>query len=205
LKPGIHPAALAASLLLLPLLPAGLVAQDARLTARLAPGPRAAVQRLVDSAAAARLPTEPLVRKALEGESKGADSTRIVLAVQRLLARLGTARQLFGPETNEAELVAGAAALQAGATPESLTRLSTLRPRERLAVPLSVLADLLSSGIPAGQAWSSVYDMASHGAADAEFLALRDRLTGADGRQRGLPPPAERPPSAPLPGPEHSP
>jgi hypothetical protein len=164
------------------------------------------VQRLVDSAAATGLPTEPLIRKALEGESKGADSVRIVQAVRGLLGHLSTARQLLGHAAEEADLVAGAAALRAGASPSSLTRLSALRPGERLAVPLSVLADLLASGIPSQQAWSSVYDMASHGAPDADFLALRDRLTGGGGHgERGLPPPAERPPAAPLPGPEHSP
>ena len=203
MKAGIRPAALAVALLLL----AGqLAGQDARLTARLAPGTRAAVQRLVDSAASSGLPTDPLVRKALEGESKGADSARIVGAVRGLLTHLAAARQLFGPAADDAELIAAAAALRAGATPASLTRLSALRPREQLAVPLSVLADLLSSGVPAEQAWSSVYDMASQGAPDAAFLALRDRLTGTDTRRApGLPPPAERPPAAPLPGPERAP
>ena len=182
------------------------VGQDSRLVARLAPGPRAAVQRVVDSAAAAGLPTEPLIRKALEGESKGADSARILMAVQGLLAHLSTARSLFGPEARESELVAGAAALRAGATSTNLARLAALRQHEPLAVPLSVLADLLAAGVPVDQAWSSVYDMASHGANDAAFLALRDRLAGPGApRPSNLPPQAEHPPSAPLPGTERSP
>jgi hypothetical protein len=185
---------------------ATLGAQDSRLAARLAPGPRQAVQQLVDSAAVAGLPTEPLIRKALEGESKGADSARILAAVRGLLAHLATARQLFGPEARESELVAGAAALRAGASSANLARLATLRPHEQMAVPLSVLADLLAAGIPVDQAWSSVYDMASRGANDAAFLALRDRLAGPEARRPpGLPPPAEHPPSAPLPGTERSP
>ena len=192
--------------LALPALASHLAAQDPRLAARLAPGTGAVVQHLIDSAAGAGLPTEPLIKKALEGESKGADSARIVAAVQGLLTHLSTARQLFGPAALEAELVAGAAALRAGATPSSLARLSALRPREQLTVPLSVLADLLASGIPVQQAWSSVYDMASQGATDAAFLALRDRLTGPDSRRSpGMPPPAEHPPTAPLPGTERSP
>jgi len=203
LRPGVRSAGLA--LLLLPLA-LRLEAQDQRLSARLAPGPRVAVQRLVDSAASSGLPTEPLIRKALEGESKGADSARIVSAVQGLFTHLSTARQLFGPAARESELVAAAAALRAGASPSSLARLSTLRPKEQLTVPLSVLADLLASGIPVEQAWTSVYDMASHGASDAAFLALRDRLTGPDARTGpGLPPPAEHPPTGPLPGTERSP
>jgi hypothetical protein len=188
------------------ILAAPLQAQDSRLAARLAPGPSRAVQQLVDSASGAGLPTEPLIRKALEGQSKGADSTRIVAAVQNLLTHLGTARRLFGPTAPEPELVAGAAALRAGATQENLARLAALRPGDRLTVPLSVLADLLASGVPGPQAYTSVYDMASQGASDAAFLQLRTRLTGGDGRHSpALPPPAERPPNAPLPGTEPSP
>jgi hypothetical protein len=183
-----------------------LAAQDARLSERLAPGPRLAVQRMVDSAAALGLPTEPLVRKALEGESKGADSGRIVAAVSTLFGHLRTARRLVGPDAEESELVAGAAALRAGAPPARLADLAALRPRARLAVPLSVLADLLASGIPSEEAWTSVYQMATRGAPDAAFLSLRNRLTGADSRRPpSLPPAAERPPAAPLPGPEPAP
>lgn len=183
-----------------------LTAQDPRLVARLGPGPRSAVQQLVDRAATAGLPTEPLIRKALEGESKGADSARIVTAVQDLLTNLTRAREVFGVEAREAELVAGAAALRAGATPANLARLSALRHGGTLTVPVSVLADLLASGLPMDQAWKSVYDMASQGATDAAFLALRDRLTRSGARASpGMPPPAEHPPDAPMPGTVRSP
>jgi hypothetical protein len=196
----------------LPLFAAGLLlagfasiaqAQDARLTQRLDPGTRASVQHLVDSASSRDLPTEPLIRKALEGESKGADSARIVSAVRSLFTLLATTRQLLGPAANETELVAGAAALRAGASATHLSRLAALRPIDQLAVPLSVLADLLASGVPDEQAWNGVYQMASRGGNDADFLALRDRLAGAGPRATpGMPPPVEQPPTAPLPGTE---
>lgn len=172
-----------------------LLGQEARLAARLPHGTAVEVQRLVDSAARLRLPTEPLIQKALEGESKGADSSRIMVAVGGLLARMDTARQALGNEASEAELVAGAAALRAGADPGSVHTLRTLRPNRSLFVPLSVLADLLSDGVPASQVWSSVRDMASNGASDAQFLRLRDRL-GRDGADRPRPLP---------PAPEHAP
>jgi|SRR5690606_34920862 len=176
-----------------------LAAQDARLAARLPTGTRLAVERLMDSARAGGLPTEPLVRKALEGESKGADSARIVSAVAALARYLGQARQALGAGADEATLVAGAAALRAGAQPARLRALDSLRSRERLAVPLSVLADLLTSGVEPERAWTTVRQMATQGAPDADFLELRERLTGA---RQGLPPAAERPPTAaPLPAP----
>jgi hypothetical protein len=180
-----------------------LTAQDARLAARLPQGTRLAVERLMDSARAGGLPTEPLVRKALEGASKGADSARIVSAVATLARYLGEARQALGPGADEATLVAGAAALRAGAQPARLRALDSLRRREQLAVPLSVLADLLTSGVEPERAWTTVREMASQGAPDADFLELRERLTGTGaGPSPGLPPAAERPPTAaPLPTP----
>jgi hypothetical protein len=188
-------------LFLLPaLLAARLAAQDPRLVARLGPGPRSAVERLVARADSSGLPAEPLIKKALEGVSKGADSARIVSAVQDLLTNLTRAREVFGAEAQEPELVAGAAALRAGASASNLARLSALRHGSGLTVPVSVLADLLASGLPRDQAWKSVYDMANQGANDAAFLALRDRLTRPGARAPGLPPPVEHPPDAPMPG-----
>jgi len=185
-----------ALLLIHGLVPAALHGQDPRLTARLSAGTAQAVQALADSARAGGLPHEPLILKALEGVSKGADSARIVTAVRALVGRLQGAGQALGPTATEAELVAGAAALRAGAKPDRLASLKSLRPREQLTVPLSVLADLLTAGIAPERAWTSVRDMASRGAADADYLALRDRLVqpGASGPSRP-PPPAEYPPA----------
>ena len=50
-----------------------------------------------DSARAAGLPHEPLILKALEGASKGADSARIVTAVRALGGRLQEAARALGP------------------------------------------------------------------------------------------------------------
>lgn len=157
-----------------------------------------AVQRVVDSAHAEALPTEPLIKKALEGQSKGADSVRILAAVRGLAASLGMARHALGAPASEADLVAGAAALRAGAAPASLSALRSLRQREPLAVPLSVYADLLSSGMAAERAWDTVRDLASRGVPDSEFLALRDRVAG-----RPTPPSGQLPPPTLSPDPAH--
>jgi hypothetical protein len=173
---------------------AAAAAQDPRLTARLPTGTALAIEQLVDSAVALGLPADPLVLKALEGQSKGADSARIVSATRLLLTRLITSRQQLGTQATMAELVAGAAALKAGALPASLNSLRVLRHERPLVVPLSVLADLLTVGIPAAEAWRSVEQMASSGASDAQFIALRDRLTGSADPGQRLPPSPERPP-----------
>ncbi|MEO8139835.1 MAG: hypothetical protein ABI742_09320 [Gemmatimonadota bacterium] len=172
-----------------------LSAQEPRLAARLSPGTALEVQHLVDSATRAALPAEPLIQKALEGESKGADSARIVGAVEALLQRLRIARRSLGSGATEPELVAAAAALRAGASPVTLGALRSLRPDQSLVVPLSVLADIIAAGVTPEQAWSSVRDMANTGAGDAAFLALRDRLTNTPRAADALPPEARRPPT----------
>jgi hypothetical protein len=185
-----------------------LVAQDPRLAARLPSGTAIEVQRLIDLAERDNLPTDPLVQKALEGESKGADSARIIHAIEGLLGRLRAARSELGPEATEAELVAAAAALRAGALPTALDTLRSLRRDKPLVVPLSVLADLLTVGVPAEEAWRSVREMASTGATDAQFLALRDRLASAPpkaGASNLRPPAPERPPAGSPPGPAERP
>ncbi len=180
------------------LAPGRLAGQDSRLVIRLPAGVARAVQLAVDSATADGLPADPLVQKALEGWSKGADSARIVTAVRSLAASLASARLALGGVAPVGDLIAGAAALRAGAAPASLTTLRGLRRSDPLAVPLSVLADLLTAGIGPERAWSSVRDMASRGASDAAFLRLRDELvSGTAGRP--LPPVVERPPGTPLP------
>jgi len=197
LRTELRPAAVLLGLLLLAAgAPVPAAAQDSRIAARLPAGLAGEIQRLVDSASAVGLPSEPLVLKALEGSSKGADSGRIVLAVRQLAARLDASRRELGPASTEPELVAAAAALRAGATPSALHALRGLRRGRPLVVPLSVLADLLGAGVPASEAWSSVEAIAASGAADAEFLQLRDRLT-VGAAAPGLPPRGER---TPLPG-----
>jgi hypothetical protein len=135
------------------------------------------VNRLVDSARARGLPTDPLTAKAAEGTLKGADSARIVSAVRRLLDELETARQILGSTAPSAELVASASALHAGVTPSQLAHVAQLRRSpersERLVMPLVVLADLVARRVSADVAVSSLETLLSRSAPDAEFASLR--------------------------------
>jgi hypothetical protein len=155
---------------------AGLVsvarAQDARLTTRLDDRTTAAVARIVDSARAAKLPTEPLVAKALEGASKGASGERIVSAVRAYAGALGTARDALGGASEE-EIVAGAGAILSGVAPDALRRLRSVRRGQSLTLPLVVMADLVARGVPADTAAGAIYLAARAGARDAELLSLR--------------------------------
>lgn len=186
--------------LLFPLmLPAALLAQDRRLVERLDSGTAAAVQQIVDSAARAGLPTEPLVQKALEGSTLGAPGDRIQTAVAALRGQLGRAREALGPGADEAELTTAAGALRAGLPTSALRRLQDLRSGRPLVVPLAVLTDLVTEGVPPEEATSSVLALARQGRPDDEFVALRREVQS---RRRGAPAgPLDRPTLQPAPDP----
>ncbi len=152
------------------LLSAQVAAQDPRLE-RLDPDTRSAVVALMDSARGDGLPVEPLIQRALEGATKSAPGARIVAAVRRLTLDLGTARTALGTDASSPELEAGVAALRAGATPQILTQLRTVR-RPPLTMALSVLADLVASGVPADSAAAAVLTLAPK-ARDADLVEFR--------------------------------
>ena len=152
------------------LLSAQVAAQDPRLE-RLDPDTRSAVVALMDSARGDGLPVEPLIQRALEGATKSAPGARIIAAVRRLSLDLGTARTALGTDASSPELEAGVAALRAGATPQVLTQLRTVR-RPPLTMALSVLADLVASGVPADSAAAAVLTLAPK-ARDADLVEFR--------------------------------
>ena len=144
--------------------------QDPRLE-RLDPDTRSAVAAVADSARGVGLPVEPIIQRALEGATKGAPGPRIVAAVRKLAADLGTARTALGTDGSEAELEAAVAALRAGATPQVIAHLRDVR-RPPLTMALSVLADLVASGVPADSAAAAVLALAPK-ARDADLVEFR--------------------------------
>lgn len=154
---------------------------DARL-ARLDSATRVAIVALVDSARRLRLPTEPLVDKALEGEKKGADGNRIVTAVRGLSAELRSARGSLGPGASADEITAGANALHAGIPMRDLAQLRAAAQhagRARVTLPLTVATDLIARGVPAATASEVVLSLARAGLRDSE-LALFQRNVRLD-------------------------
>jgi hypothetical protein len=151
-------------------------AQDPRLAARLDSVTLPKVEALLTVAQRRGLPTEPLVQKALEGSSKGAPGPRIVSAVDAILSDLTRAQQGLGGDASADELVAGAAALRAGATLEMVDQLRRVGPESGVAIPLAVFADLVAGGMTVDAAWHSVEELAQRGGDEEEFLDLRKRL-----------------------------
>ena len=147
-------------------------AQDSRLVGRVPDATRTQIERVLTSARADELPTEPLVDRALEGVAKRARPDLIVAAVHRLLDELRQTRLAFGTQASAAELVAGASALRAGASPAELARLRSLRDGRPLTIAAGVLADLVAAGVPAETGIAAVLALASD-ATDAEYIAFR--------------------------------
>ncbi|MGK2935365.1 MAG: hypothetical protein ACSLFE_09025 [Gemmatimonadaceae bacterium] len=151
-------------------------AQDARLSARLDARTAAAVTRVVDSARARSLPTEPLVQKALQGAAKRASSERVLAAVSELLSELSIARSALGQRSTEAELVAGAGALHAGVPAATLSRIRELRGGQSVTVAVGTLADLVARGVPVDGAVSAILALVERRAADADVIAFSNQV-----------------------------
>lgn len=141
---------------------------------RLQADTREVIRRLADSLSTAGVPIEPLYDKAAEGVLKGADDARILRAVRSLAAELTASRAALGTRASRAEILAGASALHAGVPDDELRRLAKAGGDGRaLAVPLTVLADLVTRRVPPAVAVSSVEALVERGASDDAFTVLR--------------------------------
>lgn len=173
------------------------VAQDPRLVARLDKPTLDAVTAIVDSARVAKLPTAPLVDRALEGSAKGSDGPKIIAAVQQLSIRMGSAKRALGTTATADEIKAAAGALDAGISANDLARLRAASGKRQVTTPLSVLTDLVSRQVPIATATNLVLQLARSGVKDPEFTLFQrnvradidkgaDPTAAATTRARGL-------------------
>lgn len=185
----------------------GAATRDADPLGRLADGPRYQIELLFDSARVAGLPTAPLESKALEGISKRVDGRKIVVAVRAVFRSLRDARSVLGPGATPDELNAAASALRVGLTSSELGHLARSRRDKPVTIPLVVLSDLITRGVPRDAASQTILQLWQRGAADDDFLGLwrgveRDIVSGTDpgvallNRAREVPPRGPPAPSA---------
>ena len=177
--------------------PALLAGQDVRLASRLDAATSAAVSAVVDSARAAKLPTAPLVNKALEGAAKGSDGAKIVTAVRQLAERMGSSRQVLGSKSTPDEISSAAVALDAGVSVHDLAVLRSAAGKRPLTLPLALTSDLVERGVPVATASNLVVSLLKSGVADPDLtLYMRnvrfdiergaDPSTAATTRARGI-------------------
>ena len=163
-------------------------AQDARLAARLDKPTFTAVNAVIDSARLAKLPTAPLVNKALEGAAKGSDGPKIVLAVHQLSMRMSAARKVLGTSAAPDDIKVAATALDVGVSTRDLAILHAAVGKRPMTMPLEVLTDLIGRDVPVPTATNLVLQLERAGVKDAD-LSLFQRNVRAD-IERGAEPSA---------------
>jgi hypothetical protein len=145
--------------------------------ARIGSAAQDTLRRLLDSASAAGLPSDPLVAKIAEGALKGADDTRIVRAVRMLVRDLDQARGSLPARTSVSSLMAAASAIHAGVSPTTLRRLASVnRDDATLDVALVTLADLVANRVPADAASAAVEQLLRQRAPEADFMTFRSAV-----------------------------
>lgn len=175
----------------------GGAAADPRLVARLDKPTYVAVNAIVDSARAAKLPTAPLVDKALEGAAKGSDGSKIVTAVQQLRVRMTSARAVLGTSATSDEIKAASTAFEAGVSDRDLARVKAAGGKRPVTMPLAVITDLIGRQIDVTTATNLVIQLEKSNVKDAEFTLFQrnvradidrgaDPTVAAQTRARGL-------------------
>jgi len=176
---------------------APLLAQDPRLKARLDHPTFVAVSAIVDSARVAKLPTAPLVDKALEGAAKGSDGAKIVVAVKQLSVRMGSAKRILGSSASADEIKSAAGAMDSGLSVRDLARLHAAANKRPITMPLAVVSDLIGQAIPIPTATDLVLQLVKSRVSDRDLTLLQrnvrtdvergaDPTVAATTRVRGL-------------------
>lgn len=148
-----------------------------RLTGHVPPATLPALDSIMEDAARAGIPTEPLIQKALEGGAKGVPPARLVAAVGASAAQLRSASALLrsageARPNDPAEVTAVAVALARGVSPQQVARLSAALPGEPTGPALHAVADLVGHGFAEDSSVDLVVAGAQLGLRGLRFLDI---------------------------------
>ena len=164
-------------------------AQDPRANLKLDAPTKAAIAAVVDSARAQGIPVEPLMERVYEGMSKGADGPRIVAAVRSLALDMANAQRAMGSVASIDEIKAAASAMQAGVPAVELGKMKKQSGlRRSLTLPFTVLADIVSRGVPVRTAANAIRSLVGAGAKDKDINEFQRNVK--EDIQQGAPPAA---------------
>ncbi len=164
-------------------------AQDPRIAPRLDAPTREALRPVIDSARAQGIPVEPLFEKMYEAVAKGADGPRIVAAVKSLATEMASAHRALGTVASTDELKAAASAMHAGVPAVELGKMKKQSGlRRSLTLPFTVLADIVSRGVPVRTAINGIKSLVGAGARDDEISDFQKKV--AVDIEKGAPPAA---------------
>lgn len=150
-----------------------------------------------DRAVKLGVPTSPLVEKAREGYVKQASPKMIREALHGLTDRMVRAQAALQPVHSVGEVTAGAFALSIDIPERVLRNLRKEQKTRSIEVPLAVLANLVSRGVPLQQAAAQVNSLMSRNATESQMIALASLVesdiasglapsTALDVRSRGV-------------------
>lgn len=161
--------------------------------------PEEQVQAALERARQAGVPVELLESKIQEGQAKGVPMARIVQAVERRLEVLERVRSRFGVQESltPEELGVAADAAQAGVSDAVLEALMGTAPRERRAVAIAALSQLVQLGYPPQHALDQVQHALQRG--PAALMNLPARAAAAQGVPPGAGPQGRAGPPAGTP------
>ena len=127
------------------------------------------------------IPVSLLESKIAEGKAKGVSLDRIAAAIERRESNLERASQVMKgqPGTGDADLAVGADALESGVSEAVLKAVSEASPRDRRAVAIAALTQLVQMGQASDVALAKVRDALKRG---PEALL---NLPAEEGRGRG--------------------
>lgn len=147
-----------------------------------------ALRVLLDTAAAHKIPTSPLVDRALEGAARRASTTRILSTVRETYVAMLDARAALGDNSSESELSTGAEAIRAGADGKALQAIRATRPATGTAVgALVVFSDLIGNrGISLNDARDAVVSLARTSRTDETLNALQSLVARNSVRGPGM-------------------
>jgi len=163
-------------------------AQDPRTGPKLDNPTKVAVLAIIDTARAQGIPVEPLMEKMYEGLGKGADGPKIVAAVRNLALEMSIAHSALGAVATTDEIKAAASAMHAGVPAVELGKLKKQSRLRSLATPFTVLADIVSRGVPVGTAANAIRSLVGAGAKDKEINDFQRNVK--EDIQQGAPPAA---------------
>lgn len=147
----------------------------------------ARLQAALQAAAEAGIPVTLLERKVAEGKAKGVPMERIATAVEHRLQALTQAREAFRrgrvESTTAADLAIAADAVQAGVSQNAIAEIARTAPRERRAVAVAVLTNLVALGHASERALTQV--QAAMGRGPEALLNLQAK-TAAELRSHGV-------------------
>ncbi|MEO5818102.1 MAG: hypothetical protein ABIT20_22725 [Gemmatimonadaceae bacterium] len=164
-------------------------AQDPRTGPKLDNPTKVAVLAIIDTARAQGIPVEPLMEKMYEGASKGAEGPKIVAAVRNLALEMSIAHSALGAVASTDEIKAAASAMHAGVPAVELGKMKKQSGlRRSLTLPFTVLADIVSRGVPVGTAANAIRSLVGAGAKDKDINDFQRNVK--EDIQQGAPPAA---------------